>query len=154
MVSGSVTIMKDDIESVPVMLIENSYFGEYEIIESMNRLHTVKAFTDCDIYYLESLDFKKLFMEDMVFYQGFCVKARQRELEIARCNSEIDHFILRKTFWKQALRGKTSRKQKREFKKFVQDGKYSHRKQQNEKNYLKRAMMRGNTFFDLENETC
>lgn len=151
-VSGSVTVMKDDIDSVPVLLIENSYFGEFEIFKNMNRLHTVKAYTDCDVYYVDSMEFKKLVLEEPVFYEQFCEKSRLREYEIEKSSAEIDHFIIRKCFWRQALRGKVSRKQKKDFKKLVHEDKFRGKRSANLNQALRRAAKRGNTIADFDDD--
>lgn len=123
LISGSVTVMKDDITEVPVLLISDSYFGEKEILDNCQRKYSVKALTDCDIYYIESLDFKKLFMSDPDFYDEFLAKANEREQKIINSSKEIDHLIIRKAFWKKALKGKTKH-QKKIFKNLVMTDKY------------------------------
>lgn len=138
-ISGSVTVMKDDIDELPVLLITNSYFGEKEILESCPRKNTVKAFTDCDIYYIESLDFKKLFMSEPSFYDEFLIKSKERQEKITTSCKELDHLIIRKLFWRKALKGK-SRNQKKTFKKLVMTDQYKHRRNSSKMSHINRAL--------------
>jgi hypothetical protein len=129
---GSVVVMKDDIASIPMYIIKSGYFGETEIINSCNRLHTIMANEDSIIYYIESIEFKRIFMEDNELYDHVVKISKWREGNIAKANSEMDFFIRRKLFWKMILKGH-SRKQKKEFNKMMLKDQYRHSKSSRDK---------------------
>lgn len=125
--AGTIGVMMDDIAEVPVILIKKGYFGENEILWNSPRKHTIKALTNCLIYYIDSTDFKKLFMADT----RFCAKMRQnslrREMLIADTYWDICDWVRRKVFWKLVLRNHTG-KQKKVFNRLVMNDKFKKKK--------------------------
>lgn len=126
LLSGQVAVMKEDIDSIPLLKISKGYFGELEIIEGCNRKYTIKTLTDCVLYYIESIDFKKLFTEDLEFWDNFRKKAHQREAMIIKSNKEMDFFIRRKAFWKLIFKGKKKEK-KATMKKLILSDEFKHK---------------------------
>jgi hypothetical protein len=125
--AGAVGVMMEDIAEVPVILIKKGYFGENEILWNAPRKHTIKALTNCLIYYIDSTDFKKIFMADT----RFCAKMRQnslrREMLIADTYWDICDWIRRKVFWKLVLRNHSG-KQKKVFNRLVMNDKFKKKK--------------------------
>lgn len=124
---GTVGVMMEDIAEVPAILIKKGFFGENEILWNSPRKHTIKALTNCLIYYIDSTDFKKIFMADT----RFCAKLRQvslrREMLIADTYWDICDWIRRKAFWKLVLRNHSG-KQKKVLNKLLMNDKYKKKK--------------------------
>ena len=61
---GSVGYMLNRFDNVPFMRIDKGYFGEYELVNNVNRIFTVRALTDVSLYYVSIEAFKKIFLAD------------------------------------------------------------------------------------------
>ena len=77
--SGFVSVMKDDIDEIPTVLITRGYFGELEVLENCNRKYTIKAMVDSEIYYADAAEVKRLFAEDYSLFDQFSKLAKERE---------------------------------------------------------------------------
>ena len=111
--SGTVRIMMQQLELVPIMEIKRGYFGEWELIKSYNREFTAIANTDCVMHVLEAGDFKELFLlnpTENSLCQEFELIAEMRNKLLHNSNGDFEFFFRRKIFWRMALRGKTKKK--------------------------------------------
>ena len=125
--TGTVGVMMDDIDEVPCMLIKKGYFGENEILYSGSRKHTMRAMTDCLIYYVDSIQFKKLISEDPMFYSDFQRLSFQREVKILNAYIAVSEYLRRKVFWKLIFKNSKNR-QRRTFERLVKSEKYHKKK--------------------------
>lgn len=108
---GVVSVMTKQTETVPLMEIHSGYFGEYELLFPEPRKNTVIACTDCELYVLERLNFRKFILEHSEtkvsgssLKEQFELKAKLRRKELEKLQAEFDFFVRRKIFWKLVLR--------------------------------------------------
>lgn len=110
---GSVNFMMNGNENIPIMRVNDGYFGEYELIKNKHREFTVIANTDCVLFVMDPSDFKSFFLvnnEHPQFTRDFQFEAEERN---SRMHFEQDKFekgLPRKAFWRLALKGYTRRK--------------------------------------------
>ncbi len=98
---GTATVMMKNMETVAILELSNSYFGEYEIIHSKTREFTVLAKTHCEVYYLQAADFKRIFLhKDPLLAQSIVKFSVERRREWHRVNAEFHDYLTRKIFWR------------------------------------------------------
>lgn len=116
--TGTATVMMKNMETVPILELSNSYFGEYEIINSKTREFTVLAKTHCEIYYLQAADFKRMFLhKDLQLAQSFVQYSFERRREWQRVNAEFHDYLTRKIFWRLIFKQYRQKNQGNKFKK-------------------------------------
>ena len=108
---GVLNVMTKQTETVPLMEIRNGYFGEYELLFSEPRKNTVIAATDCELYVLERIDFRKFILahpetkvQGSTFKEQFELAAINRRKQLEKLQADFDFFVRRKIFWKLVLR--------------------------------------------------
>jgi Cyclic nucleotide-binding domain/Ion transport protein len=108
---GRISVMTKQTDSVPLMEIRNGYFGEYELLFSEPRKHTLIATTDCELYVLERIDFRKFILtHPETKIVGSSLKEQFELAAIIRCKllerlqADFDFFVRRKIFWKLVLK--------------------------------------------------
>lgn len=111
---GTVGIMLDDLDDIPVAFVRKGFFGEQEILESIPRKYTIKAITNCEIYTVDSIGFKNLYSSNSKFFEQFTEFARSRDLFFEKNIAIVSHFIRRKLFWRLVLKGRSKNKKQRE----------------------------------------
>jgi hypothetical protein len=114
---GTATVMMRNMETVPILELSSSYFGEYEIIHSKTREFTVLAKTHCEVYYLQAADFKRIFLhKDPQLAQSIVQFAAERRREWHRVNADFNDYLTRKIFWRLIFKQYRQRNQGNKFK--------------------------------------
>jgi len=106
---GTVRILNKQLELIPIYEIRNGFFGEYEIIFGTTRQYTVVAHTDCQLYLVDIIDFKRFLItesKDIEFTERMIKAAEERMRLVEYTQSQFDFFLKRKMFWKIVLREK------------------------------------------------
>ena len=115
--TGTATVMMKNMETVPILELSNSYFGEYEIINSKTREFTVLAKTHCEVYYLQAADFKRIFLhKDPHLAQAIVQSAAERRREWHRVNADFHDYLTRKIFWRLIFKQYKQKNQGNKFK--------------------------------------
>ena len=104
--SGTVEVCSSYTEHFPIIKIEGGYFGELELILNCNRMFSVKAATDVELYLLMPYDFKRLFISsaDTSFNSSFQQNSLSRWKRITDIDREFELMFKRKLYWKFALK--------------------------------------------------
>lgn len=113
LVSGRVSFLMNLIDLVKILEVRKGYFGEYELIAQKNRQHTVVASSNCTVYQMEPLDFKKFFLtdtQDTKLRDDFIEMANFRHETLMKVQEEFNFLVRRKVFWKLLLRGRKKKK--------------------------------------------
>lgn len=114
--SGSVVFESLFCSEIPFLRVRSGFFGEFELLTSMNRQFTVKADEPSHLYYLDSRDFKQIFMqENSVLATRFKRMAMDRFDETVYAYRNMEHFLIRKLFWRKELKGRTARNKKKQY---------------------------------------
>jgi Ion transport protein/Cyclic nucleotide-binding domain len=116
LIFGQVQVESANFESVPICTIKKGYFGEYEMIENINRAFTVRASKECLVYTLPSSEFKKLFIttEEREFSEHYIQKAKDRYYKLKELDEDVNNFFVRKLFWRTVFKNKSKKKQNKE----------------------------------------
>lgn len=95
---GQAGFMLNRFDEIPFMRVDKGYFGEYELIFNVNRVFTVRALTDVTLYYVNTEDFKKIFLSDRfpAFMANFTFKAADRMNTFNQVHNKFDLLIKNK----------------------------------------------------------
>lgn len=113
--SGDVLVETSYFQNINLVNIKKGFFGEYEIIQNINRLFTIKAKTLTTVLTLHSTDFKKLFIttEDTEFANYFIEKSKTRWEKFVDVDDEINQIFIRRIFWRQVFNAKYKKQNKK-----------------------------------------
>jgi hypothetical protein len=109
---GKVRLLNKQLELIPIYEIRNGFFGEYEIIFGTTRQYTAVAETDCQLYLVDIINFKRFFLteaKDLDFREAFIIAAHVRMNAVHKAQADFDFFMRRKMFWKIVLRESRSK---------------------------------------------
>lgn len=99
--NGTANVMLRSCDSIPIIELSKTYFGEYEIIFSKTRQFTVIAKTVCDVYYLQAADFKRIFLhQDELLADSIISYSQLRRDLWVNLDNEFTNLLTRKIFWR------------------------------------------------------
>ena len=99
---GRVGIESTICEEIFFASIKSGFFGDYELLTNTTRQFTMRALVHTDIYFMESTNFKKLFVdgEDKKFCEEFRQFSFSRMEKFRSINRKLEARLLQKLFWK------------------------------------------------------